>query len=111
MDDKAFTRFTELCIKKARQNETLRDVSRYQIVQSLLLLKTNPYAVINFYTNRNNQDYSTVYAQYTMCGAWIPGCWLYTLFWVIVILFIILPILSILDLLTISGSYNCENPS
>ena len=56
MGDTTFAQFTELCIQKARQDDHLRDLSRYQIVQSLLLLKTNPKAFLNSFTNRNNQD-------------------------------------------------------
>ncbi len=47
MDDTTFAQFTEVCIQKARQDNTLRDISRYQIVQTLLLLKTKPESIIN----------------------------------------------------------------
>jgi len=56
MDDTAFARFTELCIQKARQENTLQGISDYQIVQALLLLKTNPKAILYSFTNRTNQD-------------------------------------------------------
>jgi hypothetical protein len=89
MDDTTFARFTELLIQKARQNDTLQDLSHYQIVQSLLLLKTNPDAIINSYTIRNNQELpKTVF---TYCGtptwcAWGPGCLLFLIFWIPIIL-------------------------
>ena len=119
MDDTTFARFTELCIQKARQNDILRDVSRYQIVQSLLLLKTNADAIIYTYTNRNNQDNPTSLPTYcgsdTMCGGWYPGCWIGLILVLIFLLFIfipfVVPILSILDFLTIGSAPSCENPS
>jgi hypothetical protein len=54
MDDKTFERFIELCIQKARQDNTLQDISDYQIVQALLLLKTNPKAILYIFTNKDN---------------------------------------------------------
>jgi len=56
MGEKTFAQFTELCIQKARQDNTLQGISDYQIIQALLLLKTNPKAILNSFTNRNNQD-------------------------------------------------------
>ena len=103
MDDESFARFTELCIQKPRQNDTLRDVSRYQIVQSLLLLKTNPDAIINFYSNKNNQENPTTLPTYcgtqTLCGDWYPGCWIrfsISLFFALPFIIIIILISSIL---------------
>jgi hypothetical protein len=119
MDDKTFDQFIESCIQKVRQNDILRDVSRSQIVQSLLLLKTNADAIIYTYTNRNNQDNPTSLPTYcgsdTMCGGWSPGCWIVLILVLIFLLFIfipfVVPILSILDFLTIGSSLSCENPS
>jgi hypothetical protein len=54
MGDKTFAQFTELCLQKARQDNTLQDISNYQIVQALLLLKTNPKAILNIFTNKDN---------------------------------------------------------
>ncbi len=101
MDGKTFARFTELCIQKARQNDTLRDISRYQIVQALLLLKTNPDAVINSYTNKNNQDYSTVNGYYTLFGAWFPGCFILFFLSGIFFVFFFIPIMNILNFFTL----------
>jgi hypothetical protein len=83
MDEKTFERFIELCIQKARRDDTLRDLNRYKIVQTLLLLKTNPEAIINSYTIRKNQD--SLRTEFTQCGrptwcAWGPGCLLVYLF-------------------------------
>jgi hypothetical protein len=54
MGDKTFAQFTELCLQKVRQDNTLQDISNYQIVQALLLLKTNPKAILNIFTNKDN---------------------------------------------------------
>ena len=101
MDDKTFERFTELLIRKVRQNNTLQGLSHYQIVQSLLLLKTNPDAVINSYTNRNNQDYPTVYGHYTLCGAWLPGCFILFFLSGIIFVFFFAPIMNFLNYFTL----------
>jgi hypothetical protein len=91
--DKTFAQFTELCIQKAKQDDTLRDLNCYKIVQALLLLKTNPEAIINSYTIRNNQD--SLRTEFTQCGrptwcVWGPGCLLSLLFWIPIILLDIL---------------------
>ena len=54
MGDKTFAHFTELCIRKARQDNILQDISDYQIVQALLLLKTNPKAILSNFINKDN---------------------------------------------------------
>jgi hypothetical protein len=54
MGDKTFAQFIELCIQKARQDDTLQDISNHQIVQALLLLKTNPKAILGNFTNKDN---------------------------------------------------------
>ena len=56
MGEKTFAQFKELCIQKARQDNTLQDISDHQIVQTLLLLKANPKAILYSFTNRTNQD-------------------------------------------------------
>jgi hypothetical protein len=113
MDDKTYTRFTELCIQKTRQDNALRDISYYQIIQALLLLKTNPEEVKYFFANRNNQG-DTIFPTYcgtgTFCGGWPPGCLIIGIIYLIICSPIII-LLIILDSLTISGSYYCENPS
>ncbi len=113
MDDTTFDQFTVLCIKKVRQGNTLQGISVYQIIQVLLLLKTNPDAVINSYSNRNNKDGPTTLPTYcgtnTMCGNWYPGCWIGSIITTIILLFIINPIWIILDLLTIGSG--CEKQS
>ena len=54
MGDKTFAHLIELYIQKARQDNTLQCLSDYQIVQALLLLKTNPKAILNIFTNKDN---------------------------------------------------------
>jgi hypothetical protein len=54
MGDKTFAHLIELYIQKARQDTTLQGLSDYQIVQALLLLKTNPKAILNIFTNKDN---------------------------------------------------------
>jgi hypothetical protein len=61
MDDKTFAQFTELCIKKARKDNTLHGVSEYQIIQVLLLLKTKPDAIMNSVTKRENYNMTSGY--------------------------------------------------
>lgn len=89
MDGKTFERFTEICIQKARQNDTQQDLSHYQIVQALLLLKTNPDAFINFYAIRDNQELPktalTYCGTHTIC-VWGPGCLLILIFWSMIVL-------------------------
>lgn len=85
MDDMTFAQFTELCIQKARQDDALRDISRSQIIQSLLILKTSPEAIINSSSIRNTQD--SLRTEFTQCGrptwcVWGPGCLLILLFWI-----------------------------
>jgi hypothetical protein len=114
MNDKTFNQFIESCIQKVRQDKTFSGTNN-EIIQMLQLLrkqsKTKTFSIIN----RNNQECggSTfwTYEGATLCGSWPPGCGIYLLFTVIILVFIIFPIDSILDFLTISGSYYCENPS
>ena len=106
MDDSAFAQFTEICIQKARQDDILQDISGYQIVQALLLLKINPEAIMNFFANRNNQENPTTLptycgGQYTVCGAWFPGCWILSIVEGILFLIFIVPIILILNSFTL----------
>jgi hypothetical protein len=110
MDDTTFARFTELLIQKVRQNDTLRDLSHYQIVQSLLFLKTNPDAVINSYTLRNNQVLPKTALTY--CGTrtacvWGPGCLFITLFWSLIVVLDVIGevIYTILTLISTTANY------
>ena len=54
MSDKTFTHLIELYIQKVIQDNTLQGLSDYQIVQVLLLLKTNPKAILYIFTNKDN---------------------------------------------------------
>lgn len=93
MDDTTFARFTELCIQKARQDDTLHDLSRNQIVQALLILKTKPEFVVNTTTNGNYQDITS--SGLTLCD--LQLCFIYL--WLLLGLPIYFLILFILQLL------------
>ena len=54
MGDTTFAQFIELCVQKARQDNTLEGISDFQIVQTLLMLKANPKAILNSFTNKDN---------------------------------------------------------
>ncbi len=69
MDDKTFAQFTILCIQKAREDITLKDIKSYEILQALNLLRINPEIITDSYMKRNNHPIFTVYN-------WIPGCYL-----------------------------------
>ena len=106
MDDRSFERFTKVCIQKARQDKSLRDISCYQIIEALLLLKTKPEAIMNFFANRNNQGgptmiYTYCGGPYTVCGSWSPGCWILTIISAIFLIFIFIPIGGILNSFTL----------
>jgi len=75
MDDKTFARFTELCIQRARQDSTLSDTNSNEIVRTLNLLRTKPEIILNFPTNRYNQDATISGEGITICP-WFPGCFL-----------------------------------
>jgi len=110
MDDKTFARSIELCIQKVRQADALQDLSRYQIVRVLLLLKTNPDAFINSYTIRNNQVLPKTALTY--CGTrtacvWGPGCLFITLFWSLIVVLDVIGevIYSILTIVRTTANY------
>jgi len=100
MDDKTFAQFTELCIQKARQDNTLKGISDYQIVQTLLLLKTNPKAILNSYTNRGDQPITSS-EWFSLCQSTPFDCIVFTLIFIplLVIMFIITFIEVIIELI------------
>jgi hypothetical protein len=88
MDDKTFQRFTELCIQKARQDDTLRDISRYQIAQALHLLKTKPEAIMNSITERDNHNMTSGYlsCDIPIACLWFLLLWpIWSLIWFILV--------------------------
>jgi len=110
MDDTTFARFTEMCVQKARQNDALRDVSHYQIVQALLLLKTNPDAIINSYIIRDEQvlpKTALTYCETRTACVWGPGCLFILLFWsLIVVLDVIFSVIyAILTIVLTTADY------
>ena len=72
MDEKSFTQFTEICIKRIHQDKSLKEIASRSIVKSFHILKTNPVAIMNSFTQRNNQTI-TAYGMITLC-VWFPGC-------------------------------------
>ena len=72
MDDKTYEQLTELVILKVREDNTLQGISNYQVVQALLLLKTNPKAILNSFIDRNNQDITSS-NWFTLCQE-VPFC-------------------------------------
>ena len=61
MDDTAFTQFTEVCIQKARQDDSLQFIKSSQIAQALHLLKTKPEAIMNSNSERDNHNMTSGY--------------------------------------------------
>jgi len=105
MGDKTFAQFTELCIQKARQDNTLQGLSDYQIVQALLLLKTNPKAILNSFTNRNNRPITSS-EWFSLCQAVQFDCIAFNIFFLI---FAIVFFVCFIIALYISGptSFTC----
>ena len=105
MGDKTFEQFTELCIKKARQDNTLQGISDYQIVQALLLLKTNPKAILNSFTNRNNHPITSS-EWFSLCQELPFDCIAFNIFFLI---FAIVFFVCFIIALYISGptSFTC----
>ncbi len=88
MDDKTFAQFTELCIKKARQDDALRDLNHYEIVQALLLLKTKPDSIMNSITKRENYNMTSGYltCDIPIACLWFLLLWpIWSLIWFILV--------------------------
>ncbi len=77
MDEKTFAQFTEVCIQRARQDKSLKDMASSNIVNTLYILKTKSVPIINPFTNKNNQ-YTEASGMGTICY-WFPGC----IYWLI----------------------------
>jgi len=84
MDDKTFAWFTELCIQRTRQDNTLSDSNPNEITQMLQLLRTQPDTITYSLSNRNNQA-NIVTGYLTICF-WFPGCFLFIIYVIIVVL-------------------------
>jgi hypothetical protein len=100
MDDKTFTRFTELCIRKIREGNTFSETNN-EIIQMLQLLQKQSKTIILSFTNKNKQEWLPTYDFYSVCIAF-PGCWII----LIVLAIIFAPLLIIMSLLTINCSGN-----
>jgi len=105
MDDKTFERFTELCIQKVRQDNALGDISHYEIIQALLLLKTKPKAILNSFTNRNNHPITSS-EWFSLCQELPFDCIAFNIFFLI---FAIVFFVCFIIALYISGptSFTC----
>jgi hypothetical protein len=89
MDDKVFAWFTELCLRRIRQDKSLEDMNPNKIITSLYLLKTNSLAIINSFTDKNDEEVTSD-GLITICF-WFPGC--------IPMIIILLPITIIVELI------------
>jgi hypothetical protein len=96
MDDNTFERFTELCIRKIKQDNTFSDTNN-KIIQMLQLLRKQSKTIIFSFTNKNNQEILPTYEGVTICGSWPPGC----LIKAIIFFIFFVPIIIILDYFTI----------
>jgi hypothetical protein len=88
MGDKTFAQFIELCIQKARQDNTFQGLSDYQIVQALLLLKTKPDSIINSITKRENYNMTSGYltCDIPIACLWFLLLWpIWSLIWFILV--------------------------
>jgi len=107
MDEKTFVQFTELCIKRARQDNTLSDINSNDIIRAFKLLRTKPEMIINSFTIRNYRGF-TEYQ--TFCN-YYPGC-IFDYFLVIIFflsLIILIP-LYLLVTLYFFTYFCCGNP-
>ena len=82
MDDTTFERFTELCIQRAKQHESLKELTPSSIVKALHTLKTKSVKIINSFMNGSNQKITT-YGMITFC-VWFPGCIPIFIFYIVV---------------------------
>ena len=82
MDDKTFARFTELCIQRTRQDNTLSDTNPNEIIQMLQLLRTKPETITHSFISRNNYNL-TSNDLITICY-WFPGCIPFFIIWSII---------------------------
>jgi len=77
MDDNAFHLFTELCIKKIKQDRSYKNTNLNDIVKTLMLVKkqSSSYPLLQPEKIQN----ASVTSSYTVCY-WFPGCLLYLIF-------------------------------
>ena len=106
MDDKEFARFTELCVQRIRQDDTLKSTNSNKIIRELCLLKTKPEIIINSYINRSNQKINQITsAEISVCRWGVFGCFAQS------ILFIIYFIVYILISLQVTIGISCNQHS
>jgi hypothetical protein len=56
MDDKTFKRFIELCIQRARQDNTIKETNLDELMLLLHQLRTKPETITNSFINKNNYN-------------------------------------------------------
>ena len=75
MDDNTFHLFTELCVKKIKQEKSFQNINPNDIVKTLVLIKkqSSSYPLLQQIKIQNEWDTINLY---TVCF-WFPGCLLY----------------------------------
>jgi len=79
MDDNTFEQFTELCIQRVRQDNTISNTDFDNIVLMLHQLRTKPETITHSFTSRTNYNL-TSNGLVTICF-WFPGCIPYFILW------------------------------
>ncbi len=72
MDDKTYAQFTELCIQRIRQDNTLQETNSKLIIRTLCLMRTQPDTIISSFMSRGNQNITSS-NYYSICH-WFPAC-------------------------------------
>lgn len=72
MDDTTFAQFTEVCIQRIQQDNTLQETNSKLIIRTLYLVRTQPDLIVHSFMNSGNQNLTSS-NQYTICH-WFPGC-------------------------------------
>jgi hypothetical protein len=83
MDDKTFEKFTELFLRRIRQDDTVSDTNLDKIMVMLPQIRVKPEIIINSYTRE--PTYHVTVDCPTLCN-WFPGC---IPFWIVQFLGII----------------------
>jgi hypothetical protein len=104
MDDKTYQQLTELCIKKVKQDKTMRGTNQSDIIRMLQDLRIRPKEFKNNFADRNNCSI----VPYPTIGAWLPGCLLLTVE-IIIITIVGYILLFIADFFSLSCTVACKN--
>jgi hypothetical protein len=108
LDDKTYERFTEFCIQRIKQDDSLKETNPNDIIKVLKLIKSNPISIIIPIINRN-KGYET-HSGYSSCP-WIPGCYIGRCIAAIIGVIILILLLTFTDwpntLTCVSYNYMC----